>query len=69
MLGRGELIERLRRHPLARVVRLDKLILAALEATLLESSAEPEGVESIPLYRMMRRDPQELRRLGADRWR
>ena len=34
MLGRAELVERLRRHPFARAVRVDKLTLAALEATL-----------------------------------
>ena len=34
MLGQAELVEPLRRHPLARAVRVDKLTLAALEATL-----------------------------------
>jgi L-seryl-tRNA(Ser) seleniumtransferase len=34
VLGRTELVERLRRHPVARAVRVDKLTLAALEATL-----------------------------------
>src|SRR6185312_2676285 len=34
LLGKAELIERLRRHPAARALRVDKLTLAALEATL-----------------------------------
>jgi L-seryl-tRNA(Ser) seleniumtransferase len=34
LLGDGPLVERLRRHPIARALRVDKLTLAALEATL-----------------------------------
>jgi L-seryl-tRNA(Ser) seleniumtransferase len=34
ILGKSDLVERLRRHPLARTVRIDKLTLAALSATL-----------------------------------
>jgi L-seryl-tRNA(Ser) seleniumtransferase len=34
LLGRAELVQRLRRHPLARALRVDKLTLAALEATV-----------------------------------
>ncbi|HET8767740.1 MAG TPA: L-seryl-tRNA(Sec) selenium transferase [Pedococcus sp.] len=34
VLGRADVVERLRRHPLARAVRCDKTTLAALEATL-----------------------------------
>ncbi len=35
LLGREDVVQRLRRHPVARAVRVDKLTLAALEATLL----------------------------------
>ena len=34
VLGRADLVEKVRRHPLARALRVDKLRLAALEATL-----------------------------------
>ena len=45
MLGRGELVEALRRHPFARAVRVDKLTLAALEATL--TGPPPPVVEAL----------------------
>ncbi|MFH1145273.1 MAG: L-seryl-tRNA(Sec) selenium transferase, partial [Candidatus Eisenbacteria bacterium] len=64
ILGRGDWVERCRRHPLARVVRLDKLHLAGLEATLLEYLRGGPGIESIPLYRMMSRPLETLRRVG-----
>lgn len=48
VLGRSELISRVRKHPLARAMRIDKLSLAALEATL--ALYEQERVEEIPTH-------------------
>jgi len=54
LIGRGDLIQRIRRNPLARTVRIDKLCLAALEATL-RLYREPErALEEIPILRMLR---------------
>jgi L-seryl-tRNA(Ser) seleniumtransferase len=53
IVGRGELIERLRRHPLQRAVRADKLTLAALEGTLRVYLDAPER---IPVLRMLHED-------------
>ena len=52
VFGRAEVVERLRRHPLARAVRMDKLRLAALEATVRGPRA-PVGIA-------LRADPAEL---------
>jgi L-seryl-tRNA(Ser) seleniumtransferase len=51
LAGRAPAIGRLRKHPLLRAVRLDKLCLAALEATL---RLHAEGrAEQIPVWRML----------------
>jgi L-seryl-tRNA(Ser) seleniumtransferase len=58
MVGTRDAIEACRRHPLARAVRIDKLSLAALEATL-ALYREPERVfEEIPVLRMLLADPR-----------
>jgi L-seryl-tRNA(Ser) seleniumtransferase len=50
VLGRAELVQRLRRHPLQRALRVDKLSLAALEGTLL---LHLEAPERIPVLRTL----------------
>jgi L-seryl-tRNA(Ser) seleniumtransferase len=52
IVGRRETIERLRRHPLYRALRADKLALAALEATL-EAFCRGEAAREVPALRML----------------
>ena len=66
VVGRRELVERLRRYPLQRAVRADKLTLAALEGTLaLHEDPERARVE-IPVLRMLD-EPLERVRERAER--
>jgi len=64
LLGSEELMRKLARHPLARALRIDKLSLAALEATLREWLLERAEAE-VPVERMVRAKPSELRRRAA----
>jgi len=58
VVGRAELVERLRRHPLQRALRIDKLSLAALEGTLRLYLDAPGR---IPVLRMLRQDAAVVR--------
>jgi len=58
--GKKELIARVRRHPLFRALRVDKLTIAALAATL--GAYLRTAWDEIPAMRMIRMTPQELKR-------
>jgi L-seryl-tRNA(Ser) seleniumtransferase len=64
--GRAELVERLRRHPLHRALRIDKLSLAALEGTLLLYLDPERALEEVPVLRMLR-EPAKSVRARAER--
>lgn len=59
ILGRSPFIQSLRRHPLARCLRIDKISLAALHATLL-IHARGTATDELPLYQMLHTDTSEL---------
>jgi L-seryl-tRNA(Ser) seleniumtransferase len=61
ILGRSELVRKLGRHPLARALRIDKMTMAALEATLRERLLG----RAVPVQEMLAAGPEELRRRAA----
>ena len=66
VVGRAALVDGMRRHPLARALRVDKLTIAALNATLM-SYVEGREAEEIPVWRMLSL-PLEALRQRATRW-
>jgi L-seryl-tRNA(Ser) seleniumtransferase len=67
VLGRGDAgsaaVRKMSKHPLARAVRIDKLTLAALEATLRPRLAGK--LDEIPVERMLRVSAEDIRRRAA----
>lgn len=59
IIGRSDLLAKIRRHPLYRAIRADKLCLAALSATLLHY-LKGEAEQAIPLYQMLSRSIESL---------
>ena len=60
IVGRDEVIEKLRKHPLYRALRVDKLIFAALEATL-ESFNRETALKEIPVLGMLSMTETEIK--------
>jgi L-seryl-tRNA(Ser) seleniumtransferase len=60
IVGRKVWLDQMKRHPLARVLRLDKLTLAALEATLLDHLDEDLARSNIPVVRMITESYQDV---------
>lgn len=60
ILGRAKLIEAVRKNQFARIVRVGKLTLAALEATLKLFLDETVALREVPTLQMLRRDSSEI---------
>ena len=63
VLGRADVIKKMSRHPLARALRIDKLTLAALEATLRQRLSSRS--DEIPVDRMLHAPVENMRRRAA----
>ena len=66
ILGRKDLVERIKKHPLSRAVRPDKFCLAGLNATLMHYLRE-EAEQKIPIWQMISKTLKEISEI-AFRW-
>jgi L-seryl-tRNA(Ser) seleniumtransferase len=66
IIGKADLIAKLKKHPLARAIRADKLCLAALSATLLHYIKD-EALRVIPVWQMIAASNDNLKQ-RAERW-
>ena len=65
IVGNRDVIDKVRKHPMARALRIDKLTLAALEATLRLYLDPPKALTQIPTLRMLSLPVPELQRRCA----
>jgi len=66
IVGRRDIMARISKHPLMRAIRIDKLTLAALEATLRHYQRH-EATEHIPIWQMIAARPEALHQ-RAQQW-
>ncbi len=64
IIGKKEWIAKMKKNPLTRAIRIDKLTLAALEATLRDYLDPEEAIKSIPTLQMMTATQEDLRPKG-----
>lgn len=67
ILGKRSLVEKIKKHPLARALRADKLCLAGLSATL-DHYLRDEAQREIPVWKMIAWEPARLK-TRAEQWR
>ena len=64
LIGKKTFIDKLRKHPLARAIRPDKLCLAALAATLRHYLMD-EAIDKIPIWKMIATGEKELKKRAS----
>lgn len=68
ILGKKEYISTMKKHPLNRALRIDKMTLAALEATLRHYLDEKKALQEIPVLRMMTESIEMIRQKADRLW-
>jgi len=66
IVGKSDALAKLKRHPLARALRVDKLTYAALIATL-DHYRRDEALEEVPVWRMISRSLEDIKKT-AENW-
>src|SRR5207247_10290177 len=66
LVGNAEILERIAKNPLMRTMRIDKMTVAALEATLRHYQRD-EAAQHIPIWRMIATRPESIASRAA-RW-
>lgn len=65
-MGRRELVDRCRKHPLTRALRVDKLTLAGIEATLRLYLEPAKAIQRIPTLRMLSLSQADIAPIADD---
>jgi len=66
IVGRRDLVERMKKNPLTRALRIDKMTAAALETTLRIYLDPERALAAIPVLRMLTMDGDALHRMATD---
>ncbi len=64
IIGKKQWLDKMKKHPLTRAIRIDKLTLAALEGTLRLYLDSEQALKEIPVLRMLTYSQEELARRG-----
>jgi len=62
ILGKKEYVEKIKRHPLNRALRIDKMTLAVLETTLIYYLDKERALKEIPTWYLLSQKPEEIRK-------
>ena len=60
IVGRRKIIDRIKKNPLNRALRIDKFTLAALESVLREYYDVEQALQNVPTLRMLTQSPQDV---------